>query len=64
MVKCQILGVGFKNGNKYFLKIIAVSIIIGLILMLSLIFGIGGFLFDHAYGLFPVLNNNRDFYWL
>ncbi|OPX57213.1 MAG: hypothetical protein A4E25_02462 [Methanobacterium sp. PtaB.Bin024] len=57
IINCEMpdLGVGFKNGNKYFLKIIAVSIIIGFILMLSLIFGIAGFLFDHAYGLFPVL---------
>ncbi|BDZ70272.1 hypothetical protein [Methanobacterium petrolearium] len=49
------LGVGFKNGNKYFLKIIAVSIIIGVILGLSFIFAVGGILIDQAYGLFPIL---------
>lgn len=49
------LGVGIKNGNKYFLKIIVVSILIGLIFFLSLIFGFGGILVDRAYGLFPVL---------
>jgi len=49
------LGVGIKNGNKYFLKIILVSIIIGLIFALSIIFSVGGLLVDRAYGLFPVL---------
>ena len=49
------LGVGIKNGNKYFLKIILVSIIIGLIFALSIILSVGGLLIDRAYGLFPVL---------
>ena len=49
------LGVGIKNGNKYFLKIILVSIIIGFIFALSIILSVGGLLIDRAYGLFPVL---------
>lgn len=49
------LGVGFENGNNYFLKIIVVSIIIGLIVALSIIFSFTGILLDRAYGLFPFL---------
>jgi len=49
------LSVGLKNGNKYFLKIIAVSILVAVILMIFAIPAIIGFIVDYAYGITPVL---------
>lgn len=49
------LGLGFRNGNKYFLKIIAVSIIRLILLMVSAIPLISGVFADYAYGIAPAL---------
>ncbi len=49
------LGVAVKNGNKFFLKIILVSIIIGLLLAIFALPALLGLLIDGAYNLFPVL---------
>lgn len=49
------LGVGFRNGNKHFLKLIAVSLIMLVILMIFAIPIIIGFIVDYAYGLTPAL---------
>jgi hypothetical protein len=49
------LGVGFENGNKYFLKIIAVTIIIGIIMAVPIFLMVAGLLVDQAYGFFPIL---------
>ncbi len=49
------LGVGLKNGNKYFLKIIAVTIIIGIIMVVPIFLVVAGLLVDRAYGFFPIL---------
>ncbi|MDI9436344.1 MAG: hypothetical protein QM396_10150 [Euryarchaeota archaeon] len=49
------LGLGFRNGNKYFLKIIAVSIITLILLMVSAIPIIIGVFADYAYGIAPAL---------
>ncbi len=49
------LGVGFRNGNKHFLKIIAVSLIMMVILMIFVFPTIIGFFVDSAYDLTPTL---------
>lgn len=49
------LGVGLKNGNKYFLKIMAVTIIIGIIMVVPIFLVVAGLLVDRAYGFFPIL---------
>jgi len=49
------LGVGFRNGNKHFLKLIAVQLIMLVILMIFAIPIIIGFIVDYGYGLTPAL---------
>lgn len=49
------LGVAVQNGNKFFLKIILVSIIIGLLLVVFALPVLLGLIIDRAYNLFPVL---------
>jgi len=49
------LSLGFRNGNKHFLKIMAVSLIIGLILLFFTIPILIGFFVDYTYGITPIL---------
>ncbi|HHY01119.1 MAG TPA: hypothetical protein GX531_07100 [Methanothermobacter sp.] len=49
------LSLGFRNGNKYFLKIMAVSLIIGLILLFFTTPILIGFFVDYTYGITPAL---------